>query len=241
MLTSTRAIAVLASGQGSNFEALAAFAARGDLGAPIVLLASDHSGAPALERARRAGIEALAISGGRFRTRLEDERSWIDALKVRAVDLVVLAGFMRRLHAEFLGAFPDRVLNIHPSLLPAFPGLDAIGQALRHGVRVTGCTVHLVTDEVDGGPILGQAAVEVRDGDTHDSLAARIHDAEHRLYPAMVRRFVTESWRREGRRIVFGESGSSAAPGASWGTSISGEPGGPTATAATPPGASAHA
>ena len=203
MLTPARAIAVLASGQGSNFEALAAAAARRELGAPIVLLASDQPHAPALARARRLGIEAAAVPAGRFRTRLEDERAWIELLRARGVDLVVLAGFMRRLHAEFLGAFPERVLNIHPSLLPAFPGLDAIGQALRHGAGNTGCTVHLVTDEIDAGPILGQAVVEVRDGDTLASLAARIHAAEHLLYPAMVRRFVTESWRREGRRIVF--------------------------------------
>jgi len=211
VLTSARAIAVLASGQGSNFEALAAAAARGELGAPIVLLASDQPEAPALDRARRLGIEAVVLPAGRFRTRLEDERPWIAQLTSRGVDLVVLAGFMRRLHAEFLEAFPDRVLNIHPSLLPAFAGLDAIGQALRDGARSTGCTVHLVTDDVDGGPILGQAVVDVRAGETYDSLAARIHAAEHRLYPHMVRRFVSEPWRREGGRIVFGSPGASAA------------------------------
>ncbi len=211
MLTSIRAIAVLASGQGSNFEALAAAAARGELGAPIVMLASDQAQSRALDRARRLGIEALALPAGRFRTRLDDEHAWVEALKARGVDLVVLAGFMRRLHAEFLDAFPDRVLNIHPSLLPAFPGLDAVGQAMRHGVRVTGCTVHMVTDEVDGGPILGQAVVELRDSDTKETLEARVHEAEHRLYPAMVRRFVTEPWRRDGRRVVFASDSASGA------------------------------
>ena len=215
MLKSIRAIAVLASGQGSNFEALAAAAARGELGATIVMLASDQAPSPALDRARRLGIEAVALPAGRLRTRLDDEGAWVRALRERGIDLIVLAGFMRRLHAEFLDAFPDRVLNIHPSLLPAFPGLDAVGQALRHGVRVTGCTVHLVTDEVDGGPILGQAAVDVRDGDTMAALETRVHETEHRLYPAMVRRFITEPWRREGGRIVFAPDSASGATRAS--------------------------
>jgi phosphoribosylglycinamide formyltransferase 1 len=197
-------LAVLASGRGSNFEALATAAARGELGGRLALLASDRANAPALERARRRDIEALVLPSGDPRTRLHDERRWIDALRERDVDLVVLAGFMRLLHAEFLAAFHDRILNLHPSLLPAFPGHDAIGQAWRHGVRVTGCTVHLVTAELDGGPIIGQAAVDVREGDTLESLTARIHEAEHRLYPAMVRRIASEPWRRDGRRVVFG-------------------------------------
>ena len=120
---------------------------------------------------------------------------------------------MRRLHGPFLDAFRDRILNIHPSLLPAFPGLDAIRQAWEHGVRVTGCTVHLVDDTLDGGPILAQSAVDVRDGETFESLEARVHAAEHRLYPWAVRRFVTEPWRREGRRLLFGAS-AVATPGA---------------------------
>jgi phosphoribosylglycinamide formyltransferase-1 len=111
---------------------------------------------------------------------------------------------MRRLHEPFLAAFPDRILNLHPSLLPAFPGLDAIRRAWEHGVSVTGCTVHLVTSELDGGPILAQRAVEVRAGETIEALEARIHEAEHRLYPATVRRYLAEPWRREGVRIVFG-------------------------------------
>jgi phosphoribosylglycinamide formyltransferase-1 len=126
------------------------------------------------------------------------------ALKERGVDVVLLAGFMRRLHTDFLGAFQHRILNIHPSLLPAFPGLDAIGQAWRHGARVTGCTVHLVEDALDAGPIVAQAAVEVRDEDTRETLEQRIHEAEHRLYPAAVRRYLTEPWRIDGRRLVFG-------------------------------------
>ncbi len=196
-------LAVLASGQGTNFEALALAAQRGELGGRIAVLVSDRTDAPALERARHHGIEALVLPCGRFRTRIEDEGPWVEALRERRVEAVLLAGFMRRLHAAFLGAFRDRILNIHPSLLPAFSGLDAIGQAWEHGVRVTGCTVHLVDDTLDGGPILAQAAVEVREDDSLESLEARIHQAERQLYPWAVKRYLTVRWRREGRRLHF--------------------------------------
>jgi phosphoribosylglycinamide formyltransferase-1 len=185
-----RTLAVLASGQGTNFEALALAARRGELGGRIVALLSDRADAPALERARRLEIEALVLPVGRFRTRIEDERPWLEALSVRGVEVVLLAGFMRRLHDTLLDAFPGRILNLHPSLLPAFPGLDAIRRAFDHGVRVGGCTVHLVSEAVDGGPILAQAAVEVGEGDTLERFAARVHEAEHRLYPAAVREFL---------------------------------------------------
>ena len=197
-------LAVLASGNGSNFEALASAAQRGDWGGTIVALLCDVPGAFALERARRFGIEALTPPVGRFRTKLEDEGPWIAALHEREVDTVLLAGFMRRLHAPFLSAFAGRTLNLHPSLLPAFPGLDAIGQAWRHGARVTGCTVHLVEEGLDTGPIVAQAAVAVQDEDTLETLTARVHAAEHALYPAAVRRFLGEPWRIDGRRLVFG-------------------------------------
>ncbi|MFI5372914.1 MAG: phosphoribosylglycinamide formyltransferase [Candidatus Eisenbacteria bacterium] len=196
-------LAVLASGQGTNFEALALAAARDQLGGRIAVLVSDRPDAPALARARRHGIEALHLEPGRYRTRLEDERPWIEALTRRGVDTVLLAGFMRRLHDGFLGAFPDRILNIHPSLLPSFPGLDAIRQAWEHGVRVTGCTVHLVESGLDSGPILAQSAVEVRDDDTLETLEQRLHEAEHRLYPWAVERFLGGSWHRTGRRVTF--------------------------------------
>jgi phosphoribosylglycinamide formyltransferase 1 len=231
VLIPARAIAVLASGQGSNFEALAHAAAQGTLGGPIAVLVTDRPDAPALERARRLGVESLALPPGRFRTRLEDERSWIAALRTRGVDLVLLAGFMRRLHEEFLAAFENRVLNLHPSLLPAFPGLDAIERAWHHGVRCTGCTVHIVTAALDAGPIVAQRCVEVRDHDTLALLTARLHAAEHRLYPAAVRRFVTEPWRRDGHRIVF--AGADDAPE---GTEPGGA-GGPVALAAERPDA----
>ncbi len=197
-------LAVFASGNGSNFEALASAASCGELGGDLVAVLSDNPQAFALERARRHGIEALTPPTGRFRSRLEDETPWLDALRERRIDVVLLAGFMRRLHAPLLDAFAGRMLNIHPSLLPAFPGLDAIGQAWRHGVRVTGCTVHLVEDALDAGPIVAQATVEVLADDTQDSLEARMHAAEHRLYPAAVRRYLTEPFRLDGRRLVFG-------------------------------------
>lgn len=197
-----RTLAVLASGQGTNFEALALAARRDELGGRIAVLVSDRPDAPALDRARRLGIEAIHLTSGRFRTRIEDEQPWLDALTERGVGVVLLAGFMRRLHGTLLDAFPDRIINIHPSLLPSFPGLDAIHRAWEHGVRVGGCTVHLVEDALDAGPILTQAAVEVRADDTLASFEVRVHEAEHRLYPQTVRRFLAGAWRRDGRRMV---------------------------------------
>lgn len=197
-------LAVLASGNGTNFEVLVDAERKSGIGGRIALLLCDQPGALVLERAQRLGVPAIGLPAGRFRTRLEDETPWVEALREYRVDIVLLAGFMRRLHATFLGAFPDRVLNIHPSLLPAFPGLDAIGQALRAGVRETGCTVHVVTDALDAGPIVAQRAVPILPGDTAEAIAARLHAAEHALYPVAVRRFLTESWRIEDGRLVFG-------------------------------------
>ena len=196
--------AVFASGSGSNFEALA-HAAR-DPGFPgrIALLVTDAPDAPALARARRLGIESIALPVGRFRTRIEDERPWLAALEQHAIDAILLAGFMRRLHAPLLAAFAGRILNVHPSLLPAFPGRDAIRQAFEHGVRVTGCTVHVVDDTVDGGAIVAQSAVAIEPHDTLDTLTERVHAAEHALYPAAVRTYFGASHRLAGRRLVSG-------------------------------------
>lgn len=199
-----RTFAVFASGQGTNFAALATAAQRGELGGRIVVLLCDRPGASALDKAKRLGIESLVLPVGRFRSRIEDERPWLDALRAREIEIVLLAGFLRRLHRPLLSAYERRMLNIHPSLLPAFPGLHAIRQAFDSGGKVTGCTVHLVTDELDAGPIVAQQAVEIRDEDTEASLEARIHAAEHRLYPQAVRRFVSEPWHLEGARLVFG-------------------------------------
>ena len=201
----TRRLAVLASGRGSNFRALADAAERGALGGALALLASDHADSGAVAHARERGIAVELPDPGPYRTRLgrEAERAWVARLLAHDVDTILLAGFMRILHDDFLAAFPGRVLNLHPSLLPAFPGTDSIRRALEHGVRVTGCTVHVVDAGVDEGPILAQAAVPVHGDDTLETLTARVHDAEHALYPATVRRFLTEPFVCEGRRVLW--------------------------------------
>ena len=175
-------IAVLASGRGSNLAALVA----GFPGA-VRLVIANNPGAAALDRARAAGIEAVAIDHRPFRgDRAAHEREIHAALEARGIGLVCLAGYMRRLTPLLVGAWAGRMLNIHPSLLPAFPGLDTHRRALAAGVAIHGCSVHLVTEGVDEGPILGQAAVPVRNGDTEEALAARVLAAEHLLYPAVV-------------------------------------------------------
>jgi phosphoribosylglycinamide formyltransferase-1 len=198
-------IAVLASGRGSNFEALAAAAREGRLPAELVLLLSDSAQAGALAVAERFGIPSAVILPAKPRGRLDaaSERRFLAACQDAGAEWICLAGFMRILGAAFLGAYRDRVLNIHPSLLPAFPGLDAQGQAWAYGVRVSGCSVHLVDEGIDTGPLVMQRAVPVLAGDDADRLAARILAEEHRLYAAALARLLTEPWRREGRRLVF--------------------------------------
>jgi phosphoribosylglycinamide formyltransferase-1 len=156
-----------------------------------------------LQRARDAGIETLVVSAREYASREAYDRAIADVLHSRDVGLVCLAGFMRLVGAPLLDAFPNRVLNIHPSLLPAFPGTHAQRQALEHGVKVSGVTVHFVTPELDAGPIVMQASVPVHDDDTEDSLAARILLAEHRLYPEAIQRVLDGGWRIDGRRVVF--------------------------------------
>jgi phosphoribosylglycinamide formyltransferase 1 len=199
-------LGVLASGRGSNFAALADAARSGRLGGEVSLLVTDRPDAGALAEARRRSVPALCLDPGSQRTRLapEAEARYVEALRAHGVRVVLLAGFMRILHATFLDAFPGAVLNIHPSLLPAFPGLEGVRQALDHGVAITGCTVHLVDASLDGGPVLGQAAVPVLPEDDLGSLTARVHEAEHRLYPEVVRRFLTEPFALAGRRVVWG-------------------------------------
>jgi phosphoribosylglycinamide formyltransferase-1 len=184
-------VVILGSGRGSNAEALLGAGRAGRLGgASITALFSDLRDAGILALGPRFGVAARFIDPAPFRTKLEGEGEarFIAALEAERPDLVVLAGFMRVLKPGFLRAFSGRVINLHPSLLPSFPGLDAIGQAWRRGVKVTGCTVHYVTPEVDGGPIIDQAAVRVEAGDTLESLTAKIHAAEHALLPAVVAR-----------------------------------------------------
>jgi phosphoribosylglycinamide formyltransferase-1 len=159
--------------------------------------------APGLARARELGLPALALPHRAEPDRAAHEGKVIAALREAGVEWVCLAGYMRRLSPVFVAAFPGRILNIHPSLLPAFPGLDAQRQALEHGVRVSGCTVHLVDEGLDSGPIVVQRTVPVLDGDTPETLAARILEQEHLAYPDALRRLLTEPWRLVGRRLVF--------------------------------------
>lgn len=196
-----RAIGVLISGRGSNLQALIDAAAAGTLGAQIAIVISNKPNAPGLEKARSAGIETLVLDHRAFPSRDEYDAALARALVDRGVSLVCLAGFMRLIGPPLLAAFPNAILNVHPSLLPAFPGVDAQRQALDHGVKVSGATVHLVTGELDGGPIVLQSAVPVRDDDTVDMLSARILIEEHRIYPEAVRIILSGQWRLEGRRV----------------------------------------
>jgi phosphoribosylglycinamide formyltransferase 1 len=179
-------IGILISGRGSNMVALADAVNDGRIaGAEIAIVISDQPNAAGLIKAEERGIETLVIHR-RGRTRAEHDREVVAALKERQVDLICLAGYMRILSREFIESFQDRILNIHPSLLPSFPGLDAQQQAVEHGVRYTGCTVHLVDETLDGGPIIAQRVVAVHDDDTAETLSARILGEEHRLYPEAV-------------------------------------------------------
>ncbi len=193
---------MLISGRGSNLQSLIDAIAAGRLDASIVVVISNRRDAHGLARARAANIDTLVMPASGHPDREAYDRALASALRDRGVDLVCLAGFMRVIGPPMLDAFPNRILNIHPSLLPAFPGLDAQGQALEHGVRVAGATVHLVTSALDGGPIVAQAAVPVLDDDTVETLSARILAEEHRLYPEAVRIVLDGGWRLDGRRFV---------------------------------------
>ena len=197
-----RRLGVLISGRGSNLQALIDAIASGGLDASIAVVISNRENAAGLERARVAEIEAICLSHRAFATRDEYDRALVKELRARDVGLVCLAGFMRLVGTPLIDAYPNGILNIHPSLLPAFPGLDAQEQAIDHGVKVSGVTVHLVTAELDGGPIVVQRAVRVIPGDTADSLAARILEEEHRAYPDAVQTILDGGWRVEGRRFV---------------------------------------
>ena len=190
------------SGRGSNLQSIVDAIGAGTLEASIAVVGSNRADAPGLQRARAAGIDALHLSARDFADRDAYDRALADVLHARGVTLVCLAGFMRLVGAPLLDAFPQRILNIHPSLLPAFPGLDAQRQALEYGVQVTGATVHLVTSELDGGPIVLQASVPVLPDDTVDTLSARILPQEHRIYPEAIRIILDERWTVVGRRFV---------------------------------------
>jgi len=197
-----RRLGILISGRGSNLQSIIDAVADGRLDASIAVVVSNRVEAAGLLRARQAGIEALHVGARAFPDRDAYDRAIVDALTARGVDLVCLAGFMRLVGQPFLDAFPNRILNIHPSLLPAFPGVDAQRQALEHGVRVSGATVHLVTSELDGGPIVLQSAVPVLADDSVDTLSARILVEEHRIYPEAIALVLDGGWSLHGRRFV---------------------------------------
>ena len=199
---------MVGSGKGSNFVALADAIAAGKIPAEIVVVLSDVESAGILAHARDRKIPAQFIPPGKFRTKLDEEaeRAFVGALQSAKVDLIVLAGFMRVLKGDFLRAFAGRIVNIHPSLLPSFPGLEAWKQALDHGVKVAGCTVHFVDAGVDAGPIIAQQTVPVFENDTPESLHQRIHAAEHELYPKCVAALARREISVAGRRVIWKKS-----------------------------------
>ena len=197
-----RRIGVLISGRGSNLQALIAAVAAGRLTATIAVVIANRDDAGGLERARAAGIESMCISHRGWPSRDDYDAALADALRQRQVGLVCLAGFMRRVGRPLIDGFPNAILNIHPSLLPAFPGIEPQRQAIEHGARVSGVTVHLVTEELDAGPIVLQQAVAVLEDDTPATLAARILLAEHEAYPAAVQTVLDGGWQVVGRRFV---------------------------------------
>jgi phosphoribosylglycinamide formyltransferase-1 len=197
-----RRVGVLVSGRGSNLQALIDATRDGRLDATLAVVISNHPEAGALERARAAGIEAVAMSHRGWRSRDEYDEALAAALQARGVGLVCLAGFMRRIGRPLLDAFPNAILNIHPSLLPSFPGLEPQAQALAHGVKVSGATVHFVDEHLDAGPIVLQRAVPVQDDDTAADLAARILAEEHRIYPEAVALVLSGGWTIDGRRFL---------------------------------------
>lgn len=202
MVRGNRRLGVLISGRGSNLQALIAATRDGGIDAEIAIVISNREDAVGLERAREAGIEAIVLSHRGWPSRADYDRALVRELKARNVGLVCLAGFMRLVGAPLIEAFPNAILNIHPSLLPAFPGIDAQRQAVEHGAKVSGVTVHFVTAELDGGPIIVQRSVPVLEDDTAATLGDRILEEEHRAYQDAVRIVLEGNWSIDGRRFV---------------------------------------
>ncbi|HEY7474636.1 MAG TPA: phosphoribosylglycinamide formyltransferase [Vicinamibacterales bacterium] len=196
-------IAVLISGRGSNLQAIIQAIRGGRLRARIAVVISNRADAPGLSLAHAAGIETRVLPHGGYPSRDAFDAALAGAIRSFDAKIVCLAGFMRRLGPAFCAAFPNAILNIHPALLPAFPGADAQRQAFEHGVKVSGVTVHFVTPELDAGPIVMQASVPVLDGDTAESLAHRILGVEHEIYPQAIQRVLDGGWKIEGRRVTF--------------------------------------
>lgn len=206
----TPRLGVLISGRGSNLQSILHAIERDELDARVAVVIANRADAGGLAHAVNAGIPTEVLEHRRFASRADYDRALVEVLRRYDVGLVCLAGFMRLLGPVFVAAFRNAILNIHPSLLPAFPGVDAQRQAFDYGVAVAGCTVHFVTEELDAGPIVSQAAVPVRDDDTAASLAARILVEEHSLYPAAIARVLRGEWRIEGRRFVTDAAAGSA-------------------------------
>ncbi|MFO7951782.1 MAG: phosphoribosylglycinamide formyltransferase [Bacillota bacterium] len=196
-------VAVLASGTGTNLEAILQAQHKGEISARVSLVISDQPEAQALVRARRHGVEALYLNPNEYQGREDYDRAIIERLNAAGIALVALAGFMRLLSPYFVRAFSLRIMNIHPSLLPAFPGLDGVEQALNYGVKVSGCTVHFVDEGLDTGPIILQEAVPVIQEDTAETLHQRIHAVEYRLYPTAIDLFCRDKLKVEGRRCTI--------------------------------------
>lgn len=194
-------VGVLASGRGSNLQAIIDASEGGRIDARVVCVVSDVAGAYALERARKHGIDAVHINPGDFRSKQEYEAQICRYLKDRGVELVCLAGYMRIVSPYLIHEFPNRILNIHPALLPSFPGLHGQRKALEHGVKFSGCTVHFVDEGVDTGPIIIQSVVPVLDNDTEDTLAARILAEEHKIYPQVIQFIAEGRLAVEGRKV----------------------------------------
>jgi phosphoribosylglycinamide formyltransferase-1 len=200
-MSAPKKLGILLSGRGSNFEAIADSVKAGRLQAEIAIVISNRAEAPGLESARRRGLNAQLIPS-KGRVREEHDREVISALNAAGVDLICLAGYMRLLSPEFVRAFPNRILNIHPSLLPAFPGLDAQKQALEYGAKVSGCTVHVVDEHLDHGPIIVQKTVPVMETDDEHSLSARILEQEHIAYTEAIRLMLSGEVEVQGRKVV---------------------------------------
>jgi len=194
-------IAVFCSGKGTNLQAIIEAVKRGEIKADLSLVVSDNPSAYALERAKTAGIETVVIEPKNFSTREDFEKEIIKHLERKKIDLICLAGFMRILSPSFVQKYKNRILNIHPALLPSFKGTHGVRDALEYGVKITGPTVHFVDEKMDHGPIILQSAVEVKDDDTEETLAERIHKEEHKIYPLAIKLFVEGKLKIEGRRV----------------------------------------
>lgn len=199
-------LSILISGRGSNLAAIVGAIRSGQLAATIAIVISNRADAAGLAIARENGIDTRVMPHGDYPSRDAYDRALVDELRLRQVKLICLAGFMRRLGPAFCAAFPNAILNVHPALLPSFPGAHAQRQAFDHGVKVTGVTVHFVTPELDAGPIVMQAAVPVLETDTAESLADRTLKIEHEIYPQAIQRVLDGGWTIEGRRVIFRQS-----------------------------------